>query len=94
MDDRISLKDFLIKYTAISNHFINNHFIFYEKCELNNFGIELEQTLDYLDIKERKEFYKRFRNKYTLDEDYIIIRKRLSKMLMIRIKKRLSKKCR
>jgi len=70
----ISLKDFLKKYTAISNQFINKYFIFYDKCELNKFGIELEKVLDYLDIKERKEFYARFRQKYVLDIDYIIIK--------------------
>jgi phage anti-repressor protein len=72
--DNISLKDFLKKYTAISDQFINNYFIFYDKCELNKFGIELEKTLDYLDIKGRKEFYTRFRNKYILNSDYIIKR--------------------
>ena len=70
----ITLKDFLKKYTAISNQFINKYFIFYDKCELNKFGIELEKALDYLDIKERKEFYARFRKKYVLDIDYIIIK--------------------
>ena len=72
--DNISLKDFLKKYTAVSNQFINKYFIFYDKCELNKFGIKLEKTLDYLDIKERKEFYARFRKKYVLDIDYIIIK--------------------
>ena len=31
--NNISLKDFLKKYTAISNKFINEYFVFYEKCE-------------------------------------------------------------
>jgi hypothetical protein len=59
----------LILSSALTK-FINKYFVFYDKCKLNKFGIELEKTLDYLDIKERKEFYTRFRHKYILDTDY------------------------
>ena len=34
----ITLKNFLKKYTAISNNFIDEYFLFYEKCEYNKFG--------------------------------------------------------
>jgi phage anti-repressor protein len=69
----ITLKNFLKKYTAISNNFIDEYFLFYEKCEYNKFGIILDNVLDYLDIKERKEFYSRFRKKYNVNIDYEII---------------------
>jgi phage anti-repressor protein len=69
----ITLKNFLKKYTAISNNFIDEYFSFYEKCEYNKFGIILDNVLDYLDIKERKEFYSRFRKKYNVNIDYEII---------------------
>ena len=66
----ITLKNFLKKYTAISNKFIDEYFLFYEKCENNTFGIMLDDVLDYLDIKERKEFYSRFRKRYNIKYDY------------------------
>jgi phage anti-repressor protein len=69
----ITLKDFLKKYTAISNSFIDEYFLFYEKCENNTFGIMLDDVLDYLDIKERKEFYSRFRKRYNVKYDYQIL---------------------
>lgn len=50
----ITLKNFLKKYTAISNKFIDEYFLFYDKCENNTFGIMLDDVLDYLDIKEKK----------------------------------------
>ena len=65
----ITLKDFLKKYTAISNKFIDEYFLFYEKCENNIFGI-------MLDIKERKEFYSRFRKKHP--KNYSICNKKSS----------------
>jgi len=43
----ITLKKFLKKYTAISNSFIDEYFLFYEKCENNTFGIMLDDVLDY-----------------------------------------------
>jgi hypothetical protein len=32
----ITLKNFLKKYTAISNSFIDEYFLFYDKCENKN----------------------------------------------------------
>ena len=43
----ITLKNFLKKYTAISNNFIDEYYSFYEKCEYNKFGIILDNVLDY-----------------------------------------------
>ena len=80
----ISLKESITQYLeknkiVIDSKFIDTYFVFYDMCNLNKFGIELEKMLDFLDIKERKEFYKRFRNKYILNIDYIIIRKNKQK---------------
>jgi phage anti-repressor protein len=69
----ITLKDFLKKYTAISNSFIDEYFLFYDKCENKKFGIMLDEVLDYLDIKERKDFYSRFRKRYNVKYDYQIL---------------------
>jgi len=69
----ITLVDFLKKYTAISNKFINEYYKFYNMCEKKYFGINIEDVIKYLDIKQTEEFYKRIRTKYTLNKDYIII---------------------
>ena len=68
---KISLREFLKLYTAIPNKFIDNYYKFYDMCNDDIFGIELEDVLDFLDITERKEFYDRFRKRYQLNEDYI-----------------------
>jgi hypothetical protein len=60
MSKKISLKDFLKTYTAISHKFIDEYYKFYEMCETNTFGINLEDALDYLNISDRKAFYKTF----------------------------------
>jgi hypothetical protein len=45
-----NLKDFLKKYTAISNKFINEYYKFYELCENNTFGIEGSLVIKYLEL--------------------------------------------
>ncbi len=80
MNNKISLKDFLIQYTAISKSFINQYFKFYELCDDNFFGINIENVLDYLDIKGKNEFYDRFRKKYIINVDYIIEKKNQKKI--------------
>ena len=44
MSNHITLKDFLKKYTAISNKFIDEYYSFYEQSENNKFGIPLEKV--------------------------------------------------
>jgi len=46
MNTNISLKNFLKKYTAISNKFIDEYFKFYEICENNMFGIEASKIIE------------------------------------------------
>lgn len=70
----IKLIDFLKKYTAISHKFINEYYKFYEISEYHSFGIKLEDVLDYLNIRDRNNFYDRFRKKFTIELDYKIIR--------------------
>lgn len=70
----ISLRDFLKIYTGISNKFIDEYMNFYDICANNTFGINLDNVIKYLGIKMRKEFYKKFRNKYELKKDYMILR--------------------
>ena len=74
MSNNISLKDFLKKYTAISNKFINEYYKFYEMCDNNIFGINVEDVIKYLGITFPKKFYEKLREKYILNIDYIIIR--------------------
>jgi len=68
---KITLKEFLKKYTAINENFINEYYKFYELCEQNKFGIELTSVAKYLDIKKKEEFYKSFRDKFKQNIDYI-----------------------
>jgi hypothetical protein len=58
------LKDFLIKYTAISKKFINNYYKFYDICVSNKFGISVESVADYLGITNIPHFTERIRKKY------------------------------
>jgi hypothetical protein len=72
----ITLADFLKRYTAISNSFIDEYMGYYEACRNKQFGIPLDQVLVYLGINVRKRFYERFRKRYVLMEDYVIVRKK------------------
>lgn len=41
-NNQINLKDFLKKYTAVSNKFIDEYYSFYEMCKKEKFGILLD----------------------------------------------------
>ena len=43
MSNSITLKDFLIKYTAIPEKFINEYSEIYDMCDKNSFGIIIIQ---------------------------------------------------
>ena len=73
MSNHITLKDFLKKYTAISNKFIDEYYSFYEKTENNKFGIKLEEVMKYLNIQNTKKLKERLRNNFILRKDYEII---------------------
>jgi phage anti-repressor protein len=70
------LKDFLIKYTAISKKFINDYYKFYEICVSNKFGISVESVANYLEINNIYHFTERIRKKYVVNVDYVIIRRK------------------
>ena len=46
----ITLKEFLKKFTAIPEKFINEYYNFYELCETNKFGIPIKLLVKYLGI--------------------------------------------
>jgi phage anti-repressor protein len=71
---KITLKDFLIKFTAVPEKFINEYYKFYELCEHNKFGIPIESLVKYLGITSRRGFQENIRNDYILNSDYVIIR--------------------
>lgn len=75
MTDSITLKDFLIKNTTISSIFIDEYYKFYEACTINTFGIDCEKVINYLSITSSKHFYRRLRELYELNIDYIIKKK-------------------
>lgn len=72
-EQNISLLYFLKTYTAVSYEFIDEYYKFYVLCEKNMFGINLDLVIEYLEIKKREEFYRRFREKYIQQQDYIIV---------------------
>lgn len=72
--EKISLKDFLKKYTAISNKFIDEYYKFYEICEDEQYGISVEKIVTYLELDNKKKFIERLREKYTVNKDFIIKR--------------------
>ena len=74
MSNNITLKDFLKKYTAISNKFIDEYYSFYEKTETNKFSIKVEDVMKYLNIHNKRRFEERLRTNFILRKDYEIIR--------------------
>jgi phage anti-repressor protein len=70
----ITLKEFLKKFTAIPEKFINEYYKFYELCENNKFGIPLENIKKYLKLANQLKFEQRIRENYQLNIDYVIIR--------------------
>jgi len=69
--NKISMIDFLKKYTGVSVKFINEYYKFYEMCELTKFGIDVEDIINYLGIKNTKRFYENLIKKYKEGVNYI-----------------------
>lgn len=68
---KIGLKEFLKKYTGVSIKFINEYYKFYEMCETTKYGINVEDVINYLEIKQTDKFYSNIRTKYIVNVDYI-----------------------
>ena len=68
---KIGLKEFLKKYTGVSIKFINEYYKFYEMCETTKYGINVEDVINYLEIKQTDKFYSNIRTKYIENVDYI-----------------------
>lgn len=68
----MDLKTFLKLYTAIDEKFIDEYYKFYEMCQDDMYGINILWVIDYLQIKKKEEFMKRFRDKYNNPNDYIV----------------------
>ena len=74
LKDSITLKEFLIRYTAIPEKFVNEYIEFYDLCKSNRFGIPIEKVMKYLQINDRFKLEERIRINFKLNEDYQIIR--------------------
>ena len=59
----ITLRNFLIKYTAIPIKFINEHLKFYESCDKNIFGIDLFNVIKYLNVKKKRKIHAKISSK-------------------------------
>ena len=73
MEHKITLFDFLKKFTAIPEKFINEYSKFYDMCSSNKFGIKITDIMEYFKITNRQKFEERIRNNYKKDLDYEVI---------------------
>lgn len=71
---KITLKEFLYKFTAIPKKFIDEYYSFYVLCENETFGIPLSKVVKYLGITNQVRVETRLREDYILSTDYVIIR--------------------
>ena len=55
--NKINLPDFLKKYTGISARFIDKYYKFYEMAENKQFGINIDDIIDYLKLTDKEFFY-------------------------------------
>ena len=74
MSNNINLRDFLKKFTAVPEKFIDEYWEFYELCEKVLFGIPIDKVITYLGITNREKFIQRLRSNYVLGKDYQITR--------------------
>lgn len=77
---KITLKEFLNKFTAIPKQFINEYYKFYELCKNNLFGIPILKIINYLDIKSQRSFQENIRKNFIINSDYVIIREQQKSM--------------
>ena len=70
----MSLRYFLIHYTAIPIKFIDKHLEFYDMCNTDMFGIDIDNVIKYLEILKRKKFIETIKKKFVENIDYIITR--------------------
>lgn len=68
----ISLKDFLKKFTAVPNKFVDEYYNFYDMCIDNSFGIEGSLIIKYLSLDNVIKFYERVRSHFKENLDYIV----------------------
>jgi len=73
MDHKITLKEFLKKFTAIPEKFINEYSKFYDMCNNNKFGIKITDIMEYFKITNRDKFEERIRNNYKKGLDYEVL---------------------
>jgi phage anti-repressor protein len=71
---KLTLKEFLYKFTAVPQRFIDEYYKFYELCENVKFGIPVDKVIKYLGIINQPTFKERIRASLTLSVDYMIIR--------------------
>ena len=76
----ITLKEFLYKFTAVPQKFIDEYYKFYELCENDKFGIPVKDLVEYLGITNQVKLEGRIRNSLTLSIDYMIIREQQKSM--------------
>lgn len=78
---KITLKEFLYKFTAVPHKFIDEYYKIYEMCENETFGIPVETVIKYLGVSNQLIFEERIRKTLQLNTEYVIIRemKKLTK---------------
>jgi phage anti-repressor protein len=73
MEHKITLIEFLKKFTAIPEKFINEYSKFYDMCNSNKFGIKITDIMEYFKITNRNKFEERIRNNYKKNLDYEVL---------------------
>ena len=71
---KITLKEFLYKFTAVPHKFIDEYYTIYEMCEDEAFGIPVETVIKYLGVSNQLIFEERIRKTLQLNTEYVIIR--------------------
>lgn len=71
---KISIEDEIMNINIKPKNIKDEYMHFYDMCKYIPYGISLDCVLKYLDIKLLNKFYDKFRKKYTLNKDYIIVR--------------------
>lgn len=63
-----------LKKKLVNNKCVDDYYKFYEMCQNNKFGISVDDVVKYLELKSKKIFVEKLREKYVVNKDFIIKR--------------------
>jgi phage anti-repressor protein len=74
MNNKISFKDFLKRYTSVNNKFIDEYFYFSDQSSYAEHKIESTDVMWYLNISDKDKFHELLRKQFRNNYDYVIER--------------------